>query len=518
MGLQAVYERFLASPNPLNLAENATYQYVTTLTSFKQQGAIIRHLEDQHKNVVKKKTEKVISAVEGLTSVAIIVETTLEFISSGGAYLPGLDNFIIDRTATLPVTHFVRFDQDDKIMQVQLSWDQGDLLKQVEVIGTRGKNWPVYGGKDQIKMITASTDSHNQVNPAPQLSPRGRNRNGAERGTSPSKKYIKDPHASLNLYQQEVDERQPLAPNPVAPRESHKPAPREMSDLFAAGHEDYAPAAPGASPRKAGKENVVAPKGAGHKKFQPSRLFNVEDSPPPAEKKIYKTNPARYDHFDIGDSYDDAFQHKSQSQKQQDMPIHPKGGRTTQHNSHWDFQDYTTPEKVKGKVRDQDVVHFGYGEDNKGEDKAAGQQPSKARKDQEAHFEIQDEGTPVYQPIVQQPRKDADAHFSLADEQTPAPRRIIGRTKAAENLYADPVFDEQPEERPLATMSNNARKNFHSYWDIGEDLEASEKAAKTGPSRKGPEMHRGGADDSTAPKQQSAAARGRERNDSFWDF
>ena len=103
MGLQAVYERFLASPNALGLAERATYQYVTTLTIFSQQGAIIKHLENQQNGVVKKKSEKVISAVEGLTSVAVIVETNLEFISSGGAYLPGLDTFIIDRTATLPV-------------------------------------------------------------------------------------------------------------------------------------------------------------------------------------------------------------------------------------------------------------------------------------------------------------------------------------------------------------------------------------------------------------------------------
>lgn len=103
MGLHTVYERFLASPNPLNLAENATYQYVTTLTSFKQRDAIVKHLETQQKDVVKKKSEKVISAVEGLTSVAVIVDTTLEFLASGGAYLPGLDSFIVDRTATLPV-------------------------------------------------------------------------------------------------------------------------------------------------------------------------------------------------------------------------------------------------------------------------------------------------------------------------------------------------------------------------------------------------------------------------------
>lgn len=103
MGLQAVYERFLQSPNPSNLANDATLQYVTTLTSFSQQDRIIKHLDDQNRNVVKKKAQKVISAVEGLTSVAVIVETSLQFISSGGAYLPGQDTFIIDRTVTLPV-------------------------------------------------------------------------------------------------------------------------------------------------------------------------------------------------------------------------------------------------------------------------------------------------------------------------------------------------------------------------------------------------------------------------------
>lgn len=103
MGLQAIYERFLQSPNAQNLADDATLQYVTTLTSFSKQDRIIKHFDDQDRNVVKKKVQKVISAVEGLTSVAVIVETSLQFISSGGAYLPGQDTFILDRTVTLPV-------------------------------------------------------------------------------------------------------------------------------------------------------------------------------------------------------------------------------------------------------------------------------------------------------------------------------------------------------------------------------------------------------------------------------
>lgn len=103
MTLRTVYERFLSSPNPLSLSQSATLNYVTTLTSYAQQGPIIRHLESQNKSVVKKKTEKIISAVEGYSSIALEVETTLEFISDGGAYLPGLDNFIVDKIATLPI-------------------------------------------------------------------------------------------------------------------------------------------------------------------------------------------------------------------------------------------------------------------------------------------------------------------------------------------------------------------------------------------------------------------------------
>ena len=103
MALTAIYERFLTSPNPLSLSENASLHYIPTLTSYTQSGPIIRHLESQKNNMVKMKSQKVISAVEGASSVALEVDTTMEFIGSGGAYLPNLDNFIIDKIAILPI-------------------------------------------------------------------------------------------------------------------------------------------------------------------------------------------------------------------------------------------------------------------------------------------------------------------------------------------------------------------------------------------------------------------------------
>lgn len=103
MSLRLIYERFLASPTQLSLSGNASLHYVTTLTSFNDSAPIVKHLETQNKNVVRKKSEKIVSAVEGSSSLALEVEATLEFISDGGTYLPGLDNFVTDKIVTLPM-------------------------------------------------------------------------------------------------------------------------------------------------------------------------------------------------------------------------------------------------------------------------------------------------------------------------------------------------------------------------------------------------------------------------------
>lgn len=109
MSLKAIYQRFLDNPNPISLSDNASLHYVTTLTSYHEPAGIIRHLETQSKKIVKTKSNNVISAVEGHDALAIEVETVLEFISGGGAYLPGLENFVVDKIATIPtVSHAAR--------------------------------------------------------------------------------------------------------------------------------------------------------------------------------------------------------------------------------------------------------------------------------------------------------------------------------------------------------------------------------------------------------------------------
>lgn len=101
--MAATYKQFLASPSSSLLADNASLHYVTTLTSFVGATEIIKHLNTLQKQV-KKKKEDVLSLIDGQNAIAVEVDTCIEFVTSGGAYLPGLDdNFLSDREAFLPI-------------------------------------------------------------------------------------------------------------------------------------------------------------------------------------------------------------------------------------------------------------------------------------------------------------------------------------------------------------------------------------------------------------------------------
>ena len=103
MSLQSLYQGFLANPSASALAEAASFNYITTLTTIHEPAAIVKHLAAQNKEL-RKKQENVIGSIESSDAVCLDVETTLEFVSSGGAYLPGLDdNFLADRVVTFPV-------------------------------------------------------------------------------------------------------------------------------------------------------------------------------------------------------------------------------------------------------------------------------------------------------------------------------------------------------------------------------------------------------------------------------
>jgi len=101
--LRAKYEAYLAAPSTGALADNASINYIPTLTTINEPTAILRHLAAQQK-LLKKKNERIISIIESNVGLCVDTETTIEFIAGGGAFLPGLDdNFLSDRTVVFPV-------------------------------------------------------------------------------------------------------------------------------------------------------------------------------------------------------------------------------------------------------------------------------------------------------------------------------------------------------------------------------------------------------------------------------
>ncbi len=103
MALRSAFKQFLAAPNATFLADNASLHYITTLVTFNSSSDIIKHLGSLS-HQLKKKEENFLDVIESENGLAVEVETTIEFLTGGGAYLPGLDdNFLADRTVTFPI-------------------------------------------------------------------------------------------------------------------------------------------------------------------------------------------------------------------------------------------------------------------------------------------------------------------------------------------------------------------------------------------------------------------------------
>ena len=412
----------------------------------------------------------------------------------------------------------VHFDSNQKIQQIRLYWDQGSLLKQVDVIGARARNWPIRDGKDQVRLITTSTvGTTSSAGPIQPVTQTTRDPNEVVITTKPrsqSKNVTRDPHASLSLFAPREEEDDGEAPpsrpiKPYAPAAA-KPPPRDYHDLFVGTESDASPQAKprATSPKKenAGsrvpkaqsakppprdyhdlfvgndsdaspvqtkggapspkKEDMtprqIAPKGGAGKNYQPSRLFDTEElqpgtpgAPVQSPDKYKKPHPKKYSHFDFGEA-DDA----------KPMPVRPRA----KHQNSWDFEDFVTPQKVTTKVRGQDVRNFNWEEDEPVMDSPA-KHPAvaKARPDSKTNFEFQDDGTP-------------------AGQRHPAYHpRGAGNIRAGAGLYANNVFDENDtpaspdkKDRPLSTVTNlkDRRKDFDSHWDMTDESPAGAKETK----------------------------------------
>ncbi|EEH10243.1 conserved hypothetical protein [Histoplasma capsulatum G186AR] len=454
MSLRAVYERFLADPAAASLSADAALNYIPTTTTFSHPEPIIKHLTTQSR-VLKKKSEKIVHAIEGARSLCLDVETLLEFTTGGGAYLLDLDdNFLVDRVATVPIVHIVHFDSNDRITQIRLYWDQGALLKQLDVIGASSRNWPIRYTTEQSRLISSSVSaaarSSTSISSPASLADKRSITTAASNAsfgsiTSPSKRFTKDPHASLSLFQ-------PYSPPPeerpvsAASRGSAKPPPRNYGDLFVGDDAESTPTKKSSHPAR--KDEVVPPKGGAGPTYKPSRLFADDEEEQRSEQvntiTSVKTNAKKYDHFEFGETphpgstmkpqapghfeFGEAEPPVSRSDQektkqenhfefgeadpgsiQSNLPLRPHAKK---HLSQWDFEDFVTPEKPRQKLQAQNVRHFSWSDD---EGDTADSPPKQRRapqprRDAETHFELRDDGTPIARQQNQQMHPRGDAH------------------------------------------------------------------------------------------------------------
>ncbi|KAK5722945.1 hypothetical protein LTR17_014158 [Elasticomyces elasticus] len=432
------YTTFLNNPTAALLADDASLVYVTTTTEIRDRESILKHIAAQEKQA-SKKSEKVLNVVAGQDGACFETEITLQFKAGGGAYLPGLDDNLLDeKIVTFPLVHVVRLGEDQKIKQIRLYWDQGTLLRQVEAIGKSGRNWPIKDGQAQIHSINKSLKAGgSNTDVSISSAPAAVSKSDIviqQHKKRESVSATNDPHASLALFaQRDPNEqtRQQYDGPKTAPRESYKAPNRGLNDILAS--EDGNMHARDPSPNKG---ETFHKAGAG-KHHVNNRLFdeNEPSSPPrsPERKKVFKDKNG---HFEFGDGEDAAGEYR---------PTSARGSKKVP--TQVDFAAFSVSPSVKDKTRPDYDRHWG-----------DGVQPN--------------ETSPTKRSIKHAPREENESHFSIANS---SPAAGHEKTKSLQRqkgmgLYQDPLHaDERTAVRPQ-TATNRAHRNDNFINNtIGDD-------------------------------------------------
>jgi hypothetical protein len=349
--------------------------------------------------------------------------------------------------------HIVAFDAEGKIAQIRLSWDQGSLLKQLEIIGQTGRNWPIRDSREQIRLITSCLKAVGKIAPSQDTN------DLINRSRGNSTNVLRDPHASLALFapREEVD--QSSAASVVSPYAGTRPRQRSFAEILGDEPIEEVASPSNGRERSMSPSKAVAPKAGSGKNYQPSRLFDGPEQagqdPDTPEKfkspSYYRPNPKKYQHFDFADGSD------PQDAPQAGM-AHEQRPKS-KHDSTWGFEDFTTPSKPhQSKLLRHQDRHWDTEGANVQETPAA-RQPPKPRRDAETHFEFRDDGVPKGEP------------------------RLVGRPKGAAHntglgLYENNLYSEDgtapapgPDARALGNITNlkDRRKDFDAHFAMTDD-------------------------------------------------
>lgn len=342
-------------------------------------------------------------------------------------------------------------DEAGKILQIRQQWDQGSLLKQLEIIGKTGRNWPIRDSREQLTLIQSCLKSaglvHNKSESHNDLVVR-------TRGTSSN--AMRDPHASLQLFgsREEIEAAQNEAV--VSPYGGkHRRGERSFADVL--GDDPSGEHYDGGRSRRRSSSPSKAGQG---KNVQPMRIFGgqehveeEEEAVPRTKNKFIRPHPQKYNHFDLTDESDP-----------QDKPktgVALDGRPKSKHESQWDFQDFSTPSKPlpTKQYRTQDIRHWDTEASNM-EEEGSAQHACKGRRDAETHFELKDDG----ERLPHQDRASTRPRGSMHNDNL--------------GLYKNKLFDrEDPtpnSQRALGNITNlgGRGKDFDPHFAMADESPA----------------------------------------------
>lgn len=345
------------------------------------------------------------------------------------------------------------------------------MLRQVEAIGKSGRNWPIRDGSAMTRMVKDSVRAASD-NPLP-------NRGAAQSNKSDEVVITNRPQSNKTNDNKDFNSRlfatgddhngkqrhSSTNGSSVAPRASAKPAPRQWGELFA-GDEAVSTPAPnrnGRSPSPGKNEGAILKAGAG-KNFGENRLFDRREGNErePSQERRRVSGAKSGQSFVLGHGEDAP-------------PLdgnRPPSAKAMKQMSKWDFEDFTTPEKIAPKIQTEHERHIG-----PGYDEVQSRRMNAANGATSLSWFCQDEpiDSPEKRPIVHAPRPDADAHFQITDDRSPAVERNFKdiRADAFQNHCDSGVsgYSTTGTKQPLGVITNTnneRRKNDfnHPHYSV----------------------------------------------------
>lgn len=267
-----------------------------------------------------------------------------------------------------------------------MNWDQGALLKLVDVIGKTGRNWPINDGMDQVKLITSSVGSIKTTDNATGPQALENEKKYRTNAINPTR----DPHASLHLFSAPEEEPHGTTSSVAATRSSAKPPQRDIHELF--GDLDLEAESRGNREtnvrnrlKKSVNPNAIA------KNFGPSRLFDMDEAPVYSPEK--SKNSAKFKHFEFSNGA------PNEERSSPHMP-----SKTIKHESQWNFDDFVTPQKIipSKTLRANEIRHWGTSDDEVLDSPERLKKVDRPRKNIQTHFDFQDDDSHEehYAPVI----------------------------------------------------------------------------------------------------------------------